>query len=162
MYQFEIRQLSTDDCASIVELERVCWPLELQASKNIIYTRFSLGHNFAGILHENKLIGLCAYVYTDQDPYDKDAFPDTFKEFASVPKRKPYLSMYIYNLSMHPDWRGKNTVASTIVSLITKYKYSKSTQIQRLFLISPHLLPNYQQQPIRHLSPQCMTMRSVH
>jgi len=110
MYQFEIRQLSIDDCASIVELERVCWPLELQASQNIIYTRFSLGHNFAGILYENRLIGLGAYVYTDQDPYDKDAFPDTFNEFASIQMRKPNVSMYVYNLSMHPDWRGTNAV----------------------------------------------------
>lgn len=101
-----VKTLGVEDIPEILELENVCWLSEIRASEATLQTRFEMGHISMGMLVNGKLVGMTSFSYTHFSPDDSNGMPDTFREFSSHPQYDDYNTAFVYNLNIHPDYRG--------------------------------------------------------
>jgi hypothetical protein len=113
-----VRLLVPGEEALLAELEQAAWPLSLQASAEVIHERVRLGHTFLVMPGEQGLIASACYVYTHENPLDASNFPKTFAKYSSLPCSEPIVSLYVYNLCVHPAYRGQPVVRSLIDAVV--------------------------------------------
>jgi len=109
-----VRILCAADIPVILELENACWLPEIRASGETLRTRFGLGHISMGIFTDNQLVGLTSFSYTRFNPDDPAGLPRTFGEFSSRPRHSNHNTAYVYNLNIHPDYRGESLTRKLI------------------------------------------------
>jgi len=102
-----VKILCADDVPAILELENACWLPEIRASEETLRTRFAMGHISMGIFVGGHLVGLTSFSYTRFNPDDPSGLPETFKQFSSRPRHSDHNAAYVYNLNIHPDYRGE-------------------------------------------------------
>jgi len=101
-----VKTMGVEDIAEILELENLCWLPEIRANEATLRTRFEMGHISIGMLVNEKLIGMTSFSYTHFSPDDSNGFPNTFREFSSRPQLDDHNTAFVYNLNIHPDYRG--------------------------------------------------------
>lgn len=109
-----VKTLCVDDIPAILELENACWLPEIRASEEILRTRFAMGHISMGVFVDNYLVGLTSFSYTRFNPDKPNGLPETFKEFSSHPRHSDHNAAYVYNLNIHPDYRGESLTRKLI------------------------------------------------
>ena len=102
-----VKTLCVDDIPAILELENACWLPEIRASEETLRSRFSMGHISIGVFVGGHLVGLTSFSYTRFNPDDPDGLPASFREFSSRPRHNDHNAAFVYNLNIHPDYRGE-------------------------------------------------------
>ncbi len=114
--------LCAKNIPAILELEDACWLPEIRASEETLRKRFELGHISMGIFVGNKLVGLTSFSYTRFSPDNLDGLPGTFSEFSSRPRCNDYNTAYVYNLNIHPDYRGKTLTRKLVWATVDRFR----------------------------------------
>jgi len=109
-----VKTLCIDDIPAILELENACWLPEIRASEETLRTRFAMGHISMGVFVDNYLVGLTSFSYTRFNPDEPSGLPETFKELSSRPRHCDHNAAYVYNLNIHPDYRGESLTRKLI------------------------------------------------
>lgn len=101
-----VRPLRADEVPALAALERAAWPGPLQASEDRISRRLTLGHCIFVAAQADRLVASLCFVPTSEEPFDRSRFPRDFDAFSTLARTAPVRSCYVYNLCVHPDWRG--------------------------------------------------------
>lgn len=120
--EIRVAELTRHDLHAIGLLEKACWPAALQASPDILQSRFDSGHTMIGAWQGNALLGLIAYRHVMFDPDDIEAFPKDFTEFASGPRQQVFNAVYGYNMSIHPAMRGSHLIRDLLSDAIDRVR----------------------------------------
>jgi ribosomal protein S18 acetylase RimI-like enzyme len=105
-----VRPLGPDEVPALAALERAAWPGPLQASEERIARRLALGHCILVSAGPDYLVASLCFAPTREEPFDRSRFPRDFATFSSMPRSEPVRSCYVYNLCVHPAWRGAPVV----------------------------------------------------
>ncbi len=105
-----VRLLRPGEVSALAALERAAWPGPLQASEERIAMRLALGHCIFVAAGPDCLVASLCFVPTHAEPFDRDRFPRDFEAFSTLPRSAPVRSCYVYNLCVHPAWRGAPVV----------------------------------------------------
>lgn len=117
-----IRPLREEDVPAMVALEEAAWSASLRASEATIRRRLALGHVMtAAEAPDGRLAASVCFTPTAEDPFDRARFPKTFAAFSSLPRSEPVRSIYVYNLCVHPDFRGPATVRPLMATTVRSY-----------------------------------------
>ena len=114
--------LTAADADRIVELERRSFIPCLQATTETVLKRFRLGHYMFGLEHEGRLVGMVSFCYGHFDPSERESFPKTVKELCLQVVPKEYNAVYIYNLEVEPEHRGRRNATLFIRAAMKKAK----------------------------------------
>lgn len=134
----QIRHLRVGEESLLLELERAAWPKALQASMDLIRRRIGVGHCFLVAEGEQGFQASACFVHTSEDPTDTARFPTSFEAFSTLPKRKPVLSTYVYNLCVHPSSRGSSIVRRVGDAVIAEARNAGSR-----YLVGDGRCPSY-------------------
>jgi len=110
----DIRFLDPLEVPKLADLEAAAWPASLQADEDLIRKRLGLGHLMLVAAAPEHLAAALCCVPTHESPFDDTRFPRDFGAFSSLPHSEPILSVYVYSLCVHPDYRGENIVRNLI------------------------------------------------
>ena len=113
-----VRPLEPSEVPALAALDAAAWPPSLQASEELIRRRLALGHTMLVVPAGDQLVAAVCFVATRELPFDAARFPRNFGEFSSLPRTEPVRSIYVYNLCVHPEHRGKNIVQSNLGAAI--------------------------------------------
>lgn len=115
----EIRPLRPDDVPAMVALEEAAWSAPLRASESTIRRRLELGHTMmVARAKDGRLAASTCFTPTAQEPFDRESFPPTFRQFSSLPRSEPARSIYVYNLCVDPGFRSLDTVRSVMLATL--------------------------------------------
>ncbi|MBU1083420.1 class I SAM-dependent methyltransferase [Patescibacteria group bacterium] len=117
--EFELSELSISDVDSIKDLEDRSWIPDLQTDKETIEKRLNLGHKIIGIRYGEQLVGKVCFGYSNFSPDlspQEQRFPETFKDFSSIPQPEKYNSCFIYNLDIDPQFRGDLALIEKLIN----------------------------------------------
>jgi hypothetical protein len=134
----EITDLQIRDVPSIVALEKACWPADLQASSETILQRLQYGHVMMGGLAEGELVAMMSWRYANFSPDDFASFPKTFDQFSTKPSVEPHNAAFVYNLCVHPKFRGSSVVKELFVAGLARRHAAKCR-----YLVADGRCPSY-------------------
>jgi len=117
-----IVELGLLDLARIMETEKASFIPAIQASKESIRKRFSLGHIMLGAEIAGRLVGKICFSYANFSPNDFAGFPKTFQEFSHQPRPERYNSVFVYNLDVIPEERGSKAASLLIRAMFERAK----------------------------------------
>lgn len=137
-----VKTMGVEDIPEILELENVCWLPEIRANEATLRERFEMGHTSMGILVNEKLVGMTSFSYTRFSPDDPDELPATFREFSSRPKHGDYNTAFVYNLNIHPDYRGDTLTRELIWASIDRLR-----QDNCVYMLGVGRCPSYNGSP---------------
>lgn len=120
--EIRVAELTRHDLHAIDLLEKVCWPTGLQASPDLLQSRFDSGHTMIGAWMGNRLLGLIAYRHVMFDPQDIEAFPKNFTEFSRGARQQKFNAVYGYNMSVHPEMRGSSLIRNLLSGAIDRVR----------------------------------------
>jgi ribosomal protein S18 acetylase RimI-like enzyme len=134
----ETRLLSEGDIDRMVELENRTFDEVLRATKETITERLRLGHHIIGAYDGEELVGMISFSYSNADPNGFIDVPMTAVEFSRQPMAKEPNAAFVYNLSVLPEYRGRN-ITQELARAMTK----QAKQDQCLFIVGEGRIPSY-------------------
>lgn len=103
-------------------LEQAAWSGGLQAGVDTIRRRLALGHiMMVAEAADGRLAASVCFTPTAEEPFDRARFPASFAAFSALPRSEPIRSIYVYNLCVHPDFRGPATVRPLMAQTVATY-----------------------------------------
>lgn len=133
-----IVDLQISDVPAIALLEQACWPPGLQASAETILQRLEYGHVMMGGVLGEELVAVMCWRYANFTPDDFSSFPKTFIEFSTQPNVEPHNAAFVYNLCVHPKFRGSNVVRELFLAGLAR-RHTSNCQ----YLVADGRCPSY-------------------
>lgn len=116
-----IVDLCKDDMDAILALERVAFPLALQASPSRYEKRFAQGHIMLGYKDED-LKGIISFSYGVFDMQYPSTIPDCFSDWSTQATPIRFDTVFIYNLGVDPEVRGTSVVPQLVRAALARAK----------------------------------------
>ncbi len=114
-----VLSLSEKDIPEIIGLENKSWIPGLQATEESIQDRIRKNHVILGIRDGERLVAKicfsCSSFWIDQP----EKFPDNFEDFSHQPIVESPNALFVYNLDVDPDYRGK-IYAPTLIKAVVE------------------------------------------
>ncbi len=105
--------LGPADIDRIMELERTAFEPSIQAHRDTVLERFSLGHRMLGAIGDEHLAGTIAFSAA-RFGEGLEALPATFRDFSRQPMPSSPDALCIYSLGIEPSARGLSVARSLI------------------------------------------------
>lgn len=118
---YNISLLTIDQIDALYTFECETWPAGARASKEILAQRIALNHWMIAAWDKERIIGILCWRRGSFNPNDMSAFPNNFNDFANVGNDAQYNAAYVYNLSVHPDFRGLPVARHLMRTAFTQY-----------------------------------------
>ena len=116
----ETADLQIADIPDIMTLEQASWPAGLQASTETIRKRLQYGHVMLGGRVAGELVAMMSWRYANFSPDDFASFPKTFEAFSTQPSTEPHNAAFVYNLCVHPRFRGSSVVKELFMAGLSR------------------------------------------
>jgi len=152
---FAIQQLDSSMLGAVASFEQQAWPAHMAASHQSLKSRFELRHTMLGAWHNSQLIGLASWRLGWLDKDNQSLFPKNFTEFSGAPNSAPFNAAFVYNLGIHPDFRGK-TSTTQLVHAVLNHAQQQGCQ----YVIGDGRCPSYRGSPTEGI-PQRLNFKNA-
>lgn len=117
----KVSLLTIADLDALYRFECDAWPIGARASRESLVKRFELKHWVYAAWHNETIIGILCWRQGWFDPKNIQSFPQNFNEFANTTNTNPYNAAYVYNLSVHPNYRGSSVAKYLMDTSLIEY-----------------------------------------
>lgn len=113
-----ILSLGENDIPEIIGLENKSWIPGLQATEESIRDRIRKNHVILGIRDGERLVAKICFSCSSFRADQPENFPDNFEDFSHQPIVESPNALFVYNLDVNPDYRGKIYAPTLIKAVI--------------------------------------------